>query len=155
MTITRYDPDTIMLHSVLDNPVIENDKIASEAITPGMLVELVADGTESKVRKNASATNQVEMAVALNQSMLNRGVDDAYPAGDLVEVWKLQVGDMFWGIVPSGQDIAINDLLQSNGDGKLKEATSAAAGDNVARFKAKSAPGAVTADTRVKVERIN
>lgn len=155
MTITRYAPNTIMLHSVLDAPVIENDKIASVAITPGMLVELVADGTESKVRPNASATEIPEMAVALNQSMLNRGVDDAYPVGDLVEVWKLQVGDVFWGIVPSGQDIAINDLLQSNGDGKLKEATASTADANLGRFRAKSAPGVVTADTRVKVERIN
>jgi hypothetical protein len=137
-----------------DAPVIVNDLVTDAVVTPGMLVETFDDSGEQKWRKNSSATDVVEVAVALNASYYNKGVDDAYAAGDLLDVWKPGVGDVFWGILPSGQDIAAGEYLQSNGDGKLKVATSSAASTNVAQFKALSSPGAVTVDTRVKAERI-
>lgn len=155
MAITRKTPTLVLLHSVLDNPIITDDLAASAAISYGYLIERHSDSGVLKWKANASATNQVEMAVALDEPELNQGLSGAYAAGDLVKAWHLQVGDVFYGVIPSGQDIAIGDLLQSNGDGKMKEATAATADANVARFRALSAPGAVTADTRVKVERIN
>lgn len=154
MSITRESPRTIMLAANAFPPVIVNDRVASEAITPGMLVEMISSGSDQKWRKNASATEQVEIAVALNQPELNLGVDDAYAAGDLVNVWKPGVGDVFWGLIQSGEDIAEGDLLQSASGGYVKEATATTASANLAKFKALSSPGAVTADTRVVVERI-
>jgi len=153
MSITRQNPRTVML-ACKGDPLIVDDLVASEAITPGMLIETHLDSSDQKWRKNASATIVTEMAVALNRSMLNKGIDDAYAAADLVEAWKLRTGDVFYGILPSGQDIVLGDYLQSNGDGKLKEAADGDATDNVALFKALSSPGSVTADTRVIVERI-
>lgn len=152
MAITRKTPNTILLYCSKDQPTIVNDLVAYEAITPGQLVEQFSDGGVMKWRKNSSATNVTELAVALNQPERNDGVDTAYAAGDLVQVWKPDNGDIFWGLIPSGQDISIGDSLQSNGDGYLKEATSVAASANVALFKAQSAPGAVTVLTRVKAE---
>lgn len=156
MAITKKAPNTILLSG--GGPGAEgagtyiNDWIASEEIKPGMLIEPHNDAGVTKWRKNSSATNIHGAYVALEQLMNNLGVDDVYAAGDLVQAFALRQGSIFWGLVPSGQDISNQEALQSNGDGKLKSATSAAAGDNVARFKSNDELGAVTADTRVRVE---
>lgn len=149
MSVTVLDPNTILLHGMRN---VVNDYLASEAITPGHLVELAASSGVLKWRKNASATNQPTLAVALNQEEMNKGVDDAYASGDLVEAHFLKPGDVWWALVPSGEDIAIGDLLQSNGDGTLKEATAATATANVARFQALEALGAITVLTRCRVQ---
>lgn len=153
MSVTYQVPRTIILASHPDL-VIVGDLVASAAITPGMLVEKFSDAGVLKVRANSSATEIPEMSVLLNNPERNQGIDDAVAALDLVDVWMLQVGDVFYGIVPSGQNIAVGDLLQSNGDGKLKEATASTSDANLGKFRSLSALGAVTSDTRCRVERI-
>jgi hypothetical protein len=149
MALTRKNPRTVHLGGPM---VLSNEHVASAAITPGYLVELHSDSGTLKARANASATNQPTLAVALNQPEQNEGIDDAYAAGDLVKMGFLAPGSVFYGVIPSGQDIAVGDYLQSNGDGKLKEATAVTATANVARFQSLDAPGAVTADTRLRVQ---
>ena len=72
-------------------------------------------------------------------------------AGHIGAGWATVVpgptGSVVWAIVPSGQDIVPNDTLESNGDGKLKEGTT----HPIARA-LESTGGAVTVDTRVRVE---
>lgn len=144
MAVTRRNPNTIHLGGpvtyVADIPAIES-------ITPGMLVEYHNDSGTLKWGVHDTADDPVHRAVALDNPMLNKGVDDAYAAGDLVLVGVLPPGSQFWGIIPSGQNITQGDRLQSNGDGKLK----AAASGTVA-FVAVDSPGDVSADTRVRVE---
>jgi hypothetical protein len=84
--------------------------------------------------------------------MLGKGIDDTIPVDDLVEAMYLYPGATFLGLIPSGADISNDEALQSNGDGMMKQATASTAAANVAWFKSKSAPGAVTATTRVIVE---
>lgn len=124
-----------------------NDIVAIETITPGMLVEYHDDSGTLKWGVHDSADEPVHRAVALEQIEFNKGIDDAYAAGDLVKVGVLVPGSQFYGIIPSGQNITQGARLQSNGDGKLK----AAATGEVA-FVAVESPGAVTADTRIRVE---
>lgn len=121
--------------------------------TPGMLVELYKDTDNAlKWRPHATATNVQSKFIALNQPEQNRGVDSAYVVGELAEVWSTEAGDMFWGLVPSGQNITAGDNLQSNGDGRLKAATASTAAAGVARYQALETIGAVTADTRLRVQ---
>jgi len=150
MAVTKNNPNTIHLGGPI---TLINEYVALGAITPGMLVEYHNDSGTLKWDVHDAAADVQIPYVALNQAELNKEVDDAYAAGDLVAVGALTVGSQFWGIIPSGQNISPAAYLQSNGDGKLKAATADTAAAAVAKFQAvETSGGAVTADTRIRVE---
>ncbi len=142
MSITRNDPGTIFLGG--DRTQI-GDLAASEAITPGMLVERFNRNGVIRWRK---ATTDIDgpPALATEQAMLNKGVDDAYAANDLMEVSILHKGAAGWAYIASGQNVAAGDLLGSAGGGTLKT------GATVARFTALENKPTVTVLTRIRVE---
>lgn len=155
MPITPRPPNTIYLGGGGHGPggqagyTPENQFATSEAITPGMLVELHDDGSAGapRWRKHATAAGTfARKAFALDQPFLNQGVDDDYPADELCQVGIMYPGSVVWALVASGQNIAINDALESAGNGFLKEGTTAP----VAR--ALETLGAVTETTRVRAE---
>lgn len=152
MSITKRNPNTIYLGGG-DGPggesgcTVINDYVAIESITPGMLIEYHDDSGAQKWGVHDSADDDVQLVVALDQPMLNKGIDDAYAAGDLLQAGQLRPGSVFYGIIPSGQDITFGATLQSNGDGRLKAKASGAG-----RFKALETTGAVLEDTRLRVE---
>jgi len=129
---------------------LDGYKAAEAGIKPGHLCEKVPGA--KTVRKNTSATNVAEILVALTDRAANVDIDTAYASGSFVRLAQFRRGSAFQGRIASGQDIALHDGMQSAGDGTLKEATSAAAGDNVKIFQAINAPGAVTVETLCKVE---
>lgn len=145
MSLTEYAPRTIYLGG--GKKTVINHLKAVEAITPGMVVEYHEDGGELKWGVHDSADDNVEAFVLNNQVIDNAGIETACAAGDLVEVLALTAGATFNAIIPSGQNITMGARLQSNGDGKLK-----ALGSGKAKFLALETTGAVTADTRIKVE---
>lgn len=155
MAITVRNPNTIYLGGG-DGPggesgcTVINEYVAGAAITPGMLIEKYNDGGTIKLRPHATADNPVETMVALEFGAMNKKVSDVYPVGDLVIAGVLRAGSSFWGLIPSGQNIAPAARLQSNGDGKFK-----ALAGGAARFAALESSGAVTADTRVRMEVIS
>jgi hypothetical protein len=112
MAITKRDPNTILLAGKWE---LVNDRAASEAITPGMLVEL----NGARWRKHSVAGGPCR-AVAKDMPMLNKGIDDACAVGDLIEVIEGSPGASFYGIIPSGANIAEGALLESLGTGKLR-----------------------------------
>ena len=85
-------------------------------------------------------------AVATDQAMLNKGVDDVYAINDLVEVSILHKGASAWMFIASGQDVAAGDQLGSAGDGTLKT------GATVALYSALENKANVTVRTRIRVE---
>lgn len=117
MSITRNNPNTVFLGG--DRTQI-NDLAAAEAITPGHLVDRFNSAGTIRWRKNSVASIAVPFAVATEQSMLNKGVDDAYAAGDLVEVSILHKGAFAWMWIASGQNIAAGNKLEAANDGTLK-----------------------------------
>lgn len=144
MSITRNNPNTIFLGG--DRTQI-GDLAAAVAITPGHLVE--RDNVAGVIRwKLASTDIAGEPAVATDQSMLNKGVDDVYAIGDLMEVSVLHKGASAWMLIASGQNIDAGDLLGSAGGGTLKS------GATVARFIALENKPTVTVTTRIRVEAI-
>lgn len=149
MAITRQTPNAIHLGGPF---VLVDDLVAGVAITPGMIVETYDDSGVNKWRPHASADEQPSIAVAINAAWLNKAITDDYAIGDLTAVHFLQPGSTFWAIIPSGQDISNAELLQSNGDGKLKAAGASTAGANVARFQSLDNPGSVNADTRIRAQ---
>lgn len=142
MAVTRNAPNTVFLGG---ERIQVGDLAVSEVIVPGMLVERALVGNVFRWKKASAAA--AEAAVATNQSMLNKGVDDVYNIGDLAEVSILQSGGTAWMIVPSGANIAAGAQLGSNGDGRLKT------GATVALFTALESVNATTGDSRIRVER--
>lgn len=148
MALSRRDPNTIPIRpSQLPADRIDDTLPAIEAITPGMIVEHHDDSGTLKWGVHDTADDPATRAVALDRIEMNKGVDDAYAADDIVKVGYFKSGERFWGLIPSGQDITQGDHLQSNGDGKLKEHGS---GDGA--YVAVSSPGSVSEDTRLWVE---
>lgn len=91
---------------------------ASAAILPGMLVEQVP--AAATVRAHASAGgNVVPIMFALEDELQGRQLDDGYVAGDQVQCWIPHRGDIVYARVADEQNIAIGDLLMSNGAGRL------------------------------------
>ena len=121
MSITKRNPNKIHLgDSHTNNGVLVNDLAASEAITPGHLVERFNDSGTIKLRKHSTAGGLAQHLVALDQNMLNRGYDTDYAIGDLVEALVCPAGESVWMLIPSGQNIAGGDRLESVGDGTLR-----------------------------------
>lgn len=151
MAITKRAPNTIYLGGGLPGGdggmTLVNDQVCSGAVTPGMLVETVNSAGNPKWAAHGTASGKAQKAFALEQIEWNLGVDDAYASGDLIKVGIMRPGSVVWAIVPSGQNIVPGDWLESNGDGKLKEGSTAPVGRAL-----DTTSGAVTADTRVRVE---
>jgi hypothetical protein len=118
MSITNETPKTIILSGPA--PTIVGDLVCSEALTPGHLVERVSS-SGTKWRKHATAAGIAQAAFALNQPYLNKDLDTASAASDLVDVGIFTKGAVVNAILASGQTIALNDFLESAGDGTLRK----------------------------------
>ncbi len=142
MSITRQNPNKIHLGGEVTEV---NDLSASEAITPGMLVERFNNAGVHRFRKHATAGGDTGRQIALDQSMLNKGVDDAYAAGDLVQVAVGMPGATFWGLIGSDTIVA-GDKLESAGNGLLRKIASGTALFIALENKT------VTAQSRIRIE---
>lgn len=141
MSVAQNPPNTIFLGG---DRTQENTRTAAVAIKPGHLVEL--DDVGGVIRwKLASTDIAGPPAVATEMLMMNKGVDDAYGVGDLVEVSIGSKGAYFWMRIASGQNVAAGDLLGSAGGGTLKT------GATVARFYAEETKANVTVETMIRV----
>ena len=109
--------NTIKLKKYSD--VIE-EFVAGAAITPGMLVALNASG--AVIPHGEAAGNAIPM-FALEDELQGKTIDDAYAAGDPVQVWVAGRGDIVNAI--AGTAITAGDFLVSDGTGKLKPVGSA------------------------------
>jgi hypothetical protein len=145
MSITRQNPNTVFLGG--DRTQV-NDLTASEAITPGHLVDSFNNAGVQRWRKHNVAGGACAKAFATEMSMMNKGVDDAYALADLVEVSILHPGATAWAFIASGQTIVHGNKLESAGDGTLR-----IFGSGTVLFKALENKTA-TALTRIRVEAV-
>jgi hypothetical protein len=116
MAITKQSPNTIWLGGP---GTVINDIAASEAITPGHLVERFNNAGVVRFKKH-SLTSKEGTTYACEQSLSNKGVADAYAANDLVEAVTGAPGCSIWALIASGQNIVAGNALESAGDGTLK-----------------------------------
>jgi hypothetical protein len=145
MSITRNNPNTVFLGGGDNRPIIVNDLTAKEVITPGMLIE--RNNTAGVIRwQKATVDLDGPPAVALDQPMLNKGVDDDYGIADLVYCAVLRKGETAWMLIASGQNVAAGNTLGSAGGGTLKVSTTNP------RFTALENKPTVSVLTRIRVE---
>ena len=106
--------NTIKIKKYSDN--IE-EYAADAAIVPGSLLEL---NSTNEVKVHATSGRNVGPKMfALEDELQGKGIDDAYAAGDKVQVWLPAPGDVVLGILADGQSVSIGSLLESNGAGYL------------------------------------
>jgi len=117
---------TIKLKKYTD---IINEFDAGEAITPGMLLALAADGD---VDLNSSAGLACAKMFALEDELQGRTIDTDYDAADPVQVWTATPGEEVLAWLANGEDVSIGTFLVSNGDGQLKAMTADDSSDIVA-----------------------
>lgn len=146
MAITKYPPNTIFLGGEMTEV---GDVAASEAITPGMLIERFSSAGTPKFRKHSTAGGAAVPTFLRNSSMLNKGIDDAVAAGDTVEAFIGTAGCAVYAIIASGQNIAAGNFLESAGNGKLRVY---AAGVRLAQALEDVNNTAGPSDARIRVE---
>lgn len=108
---------TIKLKKYVD---IVNEYDAEAAITPGMLIELTSSGT---VQANSSAGLACQKMFALEDELQGKTIADAYAADSPVQCWNTVPGEEVFAWLANGEDVAIGDLLVSDGAGALKAMT--------------------------------
>jgi len=146
------NPNKILL-STRHEELIVNRYPAGEdgLIKPGHLIEQFNHNTLGMAwQRNSSATNMPQMMVALPMDIVGQGIDTPYVLGDNLVAHPLHSGMVFYGILPSGQNITRGDKLQSNGDGNLKAASPVTAAGGVAKFIAQETIGPINVPTRVR-----
>lgn len=129
---------------LLGEPTQNEDHAASEAITPGHLVERQAAST---VRKHATAGGATALLIALEREEMGRGVEVDYAIGDQVKVGAFGPGTRFAGYIASGQNLNIGDKVESAGNGTFRVLAS-----GTALATCLEDTGAVVAATRVAFE---
>lgn len=134
-----------------DEPIINEDGVATETIKPGYFVKGV-----SYISLQTGTTGSIPKAIALERDELGTGIDNTYQepgagsafyaSGDKVKVAVLYSGCEFTGFIASGENISEDDLLECDGAGALKE------GSTKPIARAKETLGVVTAATACRCE---
>lgn len=100
---------------------IINEFVAGGVITPGMLLIV---GSDAKVLAHNVAGGASSKMFALEDELQGRTIDIDFASGEPVQCAVATPGCEVLAILANGEDVAIGDKLVSNGDGKLKAATS-------------------------------
>ena len=128
-------PKTIVLGGVCH----QREGVASVAIIPGMLVAL---GAAQAIAPHATADQQAQSAWALEFAMTGRGIDDQVVYGIAEE------GSRIYAWLAASQTIADGAKLTSNGDGRLKAAST----DDFVVAEAREAVTTTGSPARIRVE---
>lgn len=131
--------------ALLGNPVVTEEDVAAEAITPGHL--LAYDGNGELV-KHATAAGQAARMFALERDEMGKGIDVAYAADDVVKVGHFHQGQRVYAFIASGQNIAKGAFLESAGDGTLRTGSGVDIAMAVEAVNNSAGPG----DARIRVE---
>lgn len=96
------------------NPILNENGVASEAITPGMLVQGV-----TSIAKHSSAGGAAARTFALERDEMGSDIDTDYAIGDVVKIASCSPGDVVNALIVSGA-ISAGAFVESNGNGYLK-----------------------------------
>lgn len=107
-------PKTIRLDSQY---AICREGKAGGAIRPGMLLNI---RDLAAVVAHNEAGQECQVAIAVENDFVGKGIDDNYAAGEQVRFEVLPDGARFYGIIDENQNVVVGSLLSSSGDGTLK-----------------------------------
>jgi hypothetical protein len=99
---------------------VRKERVASEIITPGQLVEILST---DKVGRHNTALGRAQRAVAVEDDLQGKEVSETYASAAIVQYNVFQPGDEVQVRIKNGEDIHIGDMLESDGDGALQKLT--------------------------------
>jgi hypothetical protein len=108
--------------ALMGKPYVTEEGVASEAITPGMLVK----GVTTIAKQSVAALNHPR-AFALEREELGNDIDTAYASGDVVKVGVFNGGQRVYALIASGQNITADGKLEAAADGTLRALNSGVA----------------------------
>jgi len=94
---------------------------AAQTPYPGMLLKMTSAGT---LTVHTTSGGPAERLIAIEDALQGGLVSDAYTAETVCDCALMAPGSESQVLIVAGEDIAIGDLLMSNGDGKFAERTS-------------------------------
>jgi hypothetical protein len=121
-------PNMILLRGDLGD-IYDEGRCAATDVLPGMLINFDSSG---EIIPHGTAVGNSIKAVAIEDALQGKTIDDAYEEDDLVRYHVCQRGEIIYFRLADAQTIAVNDALVSNGDGYLKEVVAATTDDIVA-----------------------
>jgi len=133
---------------LMGDPIVTEEEIAIEAITPGHVV--MHNGSTGLIKNTGNAAN-VAFQLALERDELGKEIDVAYAINDVVKVATFAPGMRAYPFIPSGQNVAKGAYLTTDNAGRLTTA-SVAAGIRVARALEAVNNSAGPGDARIRVE---
>lgn len=114
---------------------------------PGMLAEIYNVGGVSKWRAHStSAGTFAQKAFYLELIYNQQTIDTPYADGDLALVGVMFPGSKVYALLPSGANIVAGDPLESNGDGYLKEGSTAPVARALETVLASAGPARIRAE---------
>ncbi len=137
----------------LKGDFVQKEGEASEAITPGHLVEF---GGTNDLRKHATEAGPARKAFALENDLVGEGIADAYVSGDTVKYGVFPNGSEVYALLDGGENTSIGSQLMSSGDGSLKVVETEAQQDSLIAWALEAVDNSATssggAQARIKVE---
>lgn len=118
-------PNTIVLLD--EGRAFQKEAEASEAITPGSLVEF---GGAEELRNHSTIGGEARKAFALDNTLIGKGPDDAWAVNDRVRYAIFPPGAEVYARV--SEAVTKGDFLESAGDGQLQIASTPIEGSSVA-----------------------
>lgn len=99
---------------------IVDQRDAAAPILPGMLVAITTAGT---VQPHGVAAGRVLTAVALEDELQGKTINDGYVATDPVQIWYPQRGEQALMLLAAAQVVTVGANLVSAGNGALSVPT--------------------------------
>lgn len=103
---------------VLKGDFVRKEAVASEAITPGHLIEF---GGSNDVQKQSSAAEaDAAKTWALENDLVGDDLDDDYASGDTVQYAVFDPGSELQALLAHGENVSEGDALEADGNGALQ-----------------------------------
>lgn len=94
--------------------------VTDEAVTPGALLEY---GGSNDVQNHSTAGGNAAKMFALENDLVGDGIDDAYAAGETVQIGVFRAGAKVYAWLEAGENVAVGAKLESAGNGSLQAHT--------------------------------
>lgn len=98
--------------------IIEEFTLTAVAVIPGALLEMTSAGT---AQGHSTAAGDMIPMFALEDELQGGGIKTVIAASQKVQAWIPGRGDQVLAILADGENVAIGDLLESNGAGFLQK----------------------------------
>lgn len=111
--------NTIKIRNYSD--VMDEGTLTAVAVLPGCLVELTSTGAYQK-HGTAKAAAAPAMFVCEDE-LEGKSIADEIAASTRAQIWTPYRGDIVYGWLKDGENVAIGDKLESAGDGTFQKYT--------------------------------